>query len=145
MRAASDKATPSDARNRAGLDDCCDNLNEKSKINVSKSSNLLKKSASCSKVEGVTSVGAHGTAQKASVSTCAPPSDWSWDLSEVHPELEGKEIKIGEVLNQELSAKDNKNLANVTASESDEKEDAVDALLKVPREWMPENPDMEAN
>ena len=66
-RAASDAATPSDVRSRASLDDCCDNLDEKFNNNVSKSSNLLKKSAYCTEVEGVISVGAHGTAQKASV------------------------------------------------------------------------------
>ena len=50
-------------------------------------------------------------------------------------------MNIVELLSQDLSAKDSANQAGVTASEGDEKEDAVDALLKVPCERMPENPD----
>ena len=50
-------------------------------------------------------------------------------------------MKIIELLSQDLSAKDSVNQAGVTVSEGGEKEDAVDALLEVPCERMPENPD----
>ena len=75
VRAASDTATPNNVRSRAGLNVCCGNPNKNFKNTVSKLSNLLKKSASCAEVEGVTSAGAHGTAKNASVCTCARPSD----------------------------------------------------------------------
>ena len=51
-------------------------------------------------------------------------------------------MKIGELLSQDLSAKDSVNLVNGTASKGDEKEDAVDALLEVTCEMMPENPEL---
>ena len=38
--------------------------------------------------------------------------------SEVDPELEGKELKIGERLSRDLSTKDKMNPANVTASKA---------------------------
>ena len=60
--------------------------------------------------------------------------------SKVNPEFEGEELKIVKLLSQALSAKDSVNQAGVTASEGGENEDAVDALLDVPCERMPKNP-----
>ena len=105
---------------------------------MSKSSNLLKKSASYADVEGVTSAGAHGTTQKASVPVRHSVTEVG--ISKVNPELEGKELKIGKLLSQDLSVKDKVNPVNAMGMEGVEKEDAVDALLEVPFEWMPENP-----
>ena len=107
---------------------------------MSKSSNLLKKSASCVEVEGVTSASAHGTAQKTSVPVRDPVTEVG--TSEVDPELEDEELKTGKLLSQDLSAKDNANLVNVTASEGNEEVVAVDALLEVPCKWMPGNPEL---
>ena len=88
----------------------------------------------------MTSAGAHGTAEKANVSVRYPVTEVG--ISKVNPEPEGKELKIKEVLNQELSAEDNMKPENFTASEVVEKEDAVDAILEVPRRWMSENPEL---
>ena len=139
MRAASEAAAASDARSRDGFGDCCDNLDGKAKNDVSKSSSLLEKSAPCTEVEGVTPTGARGTAQKASVPVRDPVTEV--ETSKVNPEFEGEELKIVKLLSQDLSVKDSVIQAGVTASEGGEKEDAVDALLEVPCERMPENPD----
>ena len=53
-------------------------------------------------------------------------------LNKVNPEPEGKEIKIKEDWDQELSKKGNLKLVNATALEVAEEEDTVDTLLGVP-------------
>ena len=98
---------------------------------MSKLSNLLEKSVSRAEVEGVTSVGAHGTAEKASVPVHHPVDEVG--ISEDNLEYLGEEFKTGEVWDQELSAEDSMELANAKASEGVKKEDAIDALLEVPR------------
>ena len=120
------------------MDDCCDNFDEKSENSVSNLSNLLKKSESCAEDKGVTSVDAHGTAQKASVLVHHLMNEGG--INQVNLEPEGKEFKTRVVLDQEPLMEDSEQPANVKATKGVEKEDAVDALLEVPFEWMPENP-----
>ena len=71
----------------------------------------------------MTSAGAHGTAEKVNVSVRYPVTEVG--ISKVSPEFDGKELKIVELVSQDLSAKDNVNQASVTASEGGEKEDTA--------------------
>jgi hypothetical protein len=128
-------ATTSNTRSRTGLERFAGDLDNKSEKSVSKSSNLLKKSAPRAEVEEVTSAEAHGTAEKASVPVHHPLTENG--ISKVNLKPVGKEIEIGEDRDQELFAEDKINHVNVTDSEDAKKEDAVDALLEVPRSWTP--------
>ena len=82
---------------------------------------------------------AHGTAEKANAPMRHPVTEI--ESSEVHPKPVGKDVEIKEYQDQELSAKDKINHVNITSSEDAKQEDAVDALLEVPRRWTPENID----